>query len=61
MQETHVLGALDGQFVQGVMVDHFRNRFEWFTELAEHVASLWFVDNLHVHEPSSTPAKGQLD
>jgi hypothetical protein len=60
VQQTSVLSALDGQFVDSVIVNHQRNGGEGLTELPQyvpHTASFQSLRHyLHVHEASRTSA-----
>ena len=48
--QTDVLRPLDGQPVDGVVVDHVRDAVEWSAELAQDVLSTWCQLDPHVHE-----------
>lgn len=52
VEERHVLGTLDGQLVDRVVVDHFGDALKGLAELAQYKLSVFTVHNLHVHEPS---------
>ena len=49
-----MFGALDGQFANGVVMDHLRNTAERLAELTENESAVT-VDDLHVHEATRTP------
>lgn len=54
--EAHVLRALDGQPVPGVVVHHLRHRHEAAAEVAQlEVARLGVAADLHVHEALRAP------
>lgn len=55
IQQGHVLRSSDGQLVRGVVVDHFRDGAEGRTVLAQHVASIGRLSELHVHKAFAAP------
>lgn len=52
-----MLSTLDGEFVDGVVVDHLRYAVERLTELTENVTTIGVCNDLHVHETPDAPAK----
>lgn len=57
VEQGHVLRPLDGQLVDGVMLDHLRYTGEGVAELAQDEATLAGGDDLHVHEAAGTPTR----
>lgn len=55
-----MLGALDGQLVPRIVMNHLRNAAEGLRELTQDELTA-LVDNLHVHEPTRTPVIRQVD
>lgn len=54
IEKRHMLGAFDGQLVDRVVVDHFRNALKRLAELAKDKLPFAVVHNLHVHEATCT-------
>ena len=59
MEQRHVFGPFDGQFANGVVVDHLGNTAERLAELTEDESAV-SVDDLHVHEATRTPVTAAL-
>lgn len=55
VQQGHVLGSSDGQFVCGVVVDDLGDGAERRTVFTENVAAVCGLGELHVHEALTTP------
>lgn len=55
--EADVLGPLDGQPVDGVVVDHLGDGVEGAAELAQDVLPRPRQLDAHVHEPVAAPGK----
>lgn len=49
-----MLGSLDRQLVDRVVVDHLRDAFEGLAELAQYKLPVFVVHYLHVHETPCT-------
>ena len=54
-----MFGPFDGQFANGVVVDHLGNTAERLAKLAEDETAV-SVDDLHVHEATRTPTTAAL-
>lgn len=52
-----MFGSFDGEFVCGVIVDHFRDGVERGAVLAQDVAAVFGLAELHVHESLAAPEK----
>ncbi len=52
-----MFGSFDGEFVCGVIVDHFRDGVEWRAVLAQDIAAVFGLAELHVHESLAAPEK----
>lgn len=52
-----MLSTLDGEFVDGVVVDHLGYAVERLAELAENIATLRICHDLHVHETTDASEK----
>ena len=55
--QTHMLRSLDGQPVDGVVVDHLGDGVEGAAELAQDVLPRPRQLDAHVHEPVAAPGK----
>ena len=53
--QADMLGALDGEPVDGVVVDHVRDGGEGSTELAQDILTPCRLLNSHMHEPMAAP------
>lgn len=61
VEQGHVFCALDGQLVEGVVLDHLGYGGERVAELAEDEATLARRNYLHVHEATGTPASNKVN
>lgn len=52
-----MFGSFDGEFVCGVIVDHFRDGVEWRAVLAQDIAAVFGLAELHVHESLAAPQR----
>lgn len=52
-----MFGSFDGEFVCGVIVDHFRDGVERRAVLAQDIAAIFRLAELHVHETLAAPGK----
>lgn len=52
-----MFGSFDGEFVCGVIVDHFGDGVEWRAVLAQDIAAVFGLAELHVHESLAAPEK----
>ena len=58
VEEGHMFGSLDGEFVLGIVVNHSWDALERLTELTQDEGAV-FVDDFHVHNSTRTPEKTQ--
>lgn len=52
-----MFSSFDGEFMCGVIVDHFRDGVKWRAVLAQDIAAIFGLAKLHVHETLAAPEK----
>jgi len=56
-EQGQVFSSFDGEFMCGVIVDHFRDGVKRRAVLAQDIAAIFALAELHVHETLAAPEK----